>query len=115
MDSSKQLGKLERAAELGGGENRLRRQHEAGKLTARERVDLLFDQRTFEEVDKLVTHRCRDFGMDEQIIPGDGVVAGVGRVEGRPVYAFAQDFTVFGGSLSETNAAKIVKIMDLAM
>jgi propionyl-CoA carboxylase beta chain len=115
MDSSKQLEKLERAAELGGGEHRLRRQHEAGKLTARERIELLFDPGTFEEVDKLVTHRCRDFGMDEQVIPGDGVVAGVGRVEGRPVYAFAQDFTVFGGSLSETNAAKIVKIMDLAM
>jgi propionyl-CoA carboxylase beta chain len=115
MDSSKQLEKLERAAELGGGEDRLRRQHEAGKLTARERIDLLFDPGTFEEVDKLVTHRCRDFGMDAQVVPGDGVVAGVGRVEGRPVYAFAQDFTVFGGSLSETNAAKIVKIMDLAM
>jgi len=115
MDSSKQLEKLERAAELGGGEDRLRRQHEAGKLTARERIDLLFDPGTFEEVDKLVTHRCRDFGMEAQIVPGDGVVAGVGRVEGRPVYAFAQDFTVFGGSLSETNAAKIVKIMDLAM
>ena len=115
MDWSKQLEKLERAAELGGGEHRLSRQHDAGKLTARERVDLLFDPGTFEEVDKLVTHRCRDFGMEEQIVPGDGVVAGVGRVEGRPVYAFAQDFTVFGGSLSETNAAKIVKIMDLAM
>jgi len=115
MDSSKQLEKLERAAELGGGEDRHRRQHEAGKLTARERIDLLFDPGTFEEVDKLVTHRCRDFGMEAQIVPGDGVVAGVGRVEGRPVYAFAQDFTVFGGSLSETNAAKIVKIMDLAM
>ena len=111
----KQLEKLERAAELGGGEDRLRRQHEAGKLTARERIDLLFDPGTFEEVDKLVTHRCRDFGMEAQVVPGDGVVAGVGRVEGRPVYAFAQDFTVFGGSLSETNAAKIVKIMDLAM
>ena len=115
MDSSKQLEKLERAAELGGGEDRLRRQHEAGKLTARERIDLLFDPGTFEEVDKLVIHRCRDFGMEAQVVPGDGVVAGVGRVEGRPVYAFAQDFTVFGGSLSETNAAKIVKIMDLAM
>ena len=109
------LGDLERRAELGGGEERLRRQHEAGKLSARERIDLLFDPGTFDEVDKLVTHRCRDFGMDEQIVPGDGVVAGVGRVDGRPVYAFAQDFTVFGGSLSETNAAKIVKIMDLAM
>ncbi len=106
---------LERRAELGGGEERLRRQHDAGKLTARERIDLLFDAGTFQEVDKLVTHRCRDFGMEEQIVPGDGVVAGHGRVDGRPVYAFAQDFTVFGGSLSETNAAKIVKIMDLAM
>ncbi len=112
---SDHLESLERGAELGGGEERLRRQHEAGKLTARERIDRLYDAGTFQEVDKLVTHRCRDFGMDEQIIPGDGVVAGVGRVEGRTVYAFAQDFTVFGGSLSETNAAKIVKIMDLAM
>jgi propionyl-CoA carboxylase beta chain len=109
------LEALERRAALGGGEERLRRQHEAGKLTARERIDLLFDPGTFSEVDKLVEHRCRDFGMDEQVIPGDGVVAGHGRVEGRLVYAFAQDFTVFGGSLSETNAAKIVKIMDLAM
>src|SRR5580765_6047925 len=115
MDTLKYLEELERQAELGGGEDRLRRQHEAGKLTARERIDLLFDPGSFEEVDKLVTHRCRDFGMDEQIIPGDGVVSGVGRVEGRTVYAFAQDFTVFGGSLSETNAAKIVKIMDLAV
>ena len=115
MNTLKYLEDLERRAEVGGGEERLRRQREDGKLTARERVDLLFDPGTFEEVDKLVTHRCRDFGMDEQIVPGDGVVAGVGRVDGRPVYAFAQDFTVFGGSLSETNAAKIVKIMDLAM
>jgi propionyl-CoA carboxylase beta chain len=109
------LDNLERRAELGGGEDRRLRQHAAGKLTARERIDLLFDPGTFEEVDKLVTHRCRDFGMDEQIVPGDGVVAGHGLVDGRQVFAFAQDFTVFGGSLSETNAAKIVKIMDLAM
>jgi propionyl-CoA carboxylase beta chain len=109
------LERLERRAELGGGEERLQRQHAAGKLSARERIDLLFDPGTFDEVDKLVTHRCRDFGMDDQVIPGDGVVAGAGRVDGRTVYAFAQDFTVFGGSLSETNAAKIVKIMDLAM
>ena len=115
MDALKYLEELEQRAELGGGEARLLRQHEAGKLTARERVDLLFDPGSFQEIDKLVTHRCRDFGMDEQIVPGDGVVAGQGRVDGRPVYAFAQDFTVFGGSLSETNAAKIVKIMDLAM
>jgi propionyl-CoA carboxylase beta chain len=109
------LADLERRAELGGGAERQERQHRGGKLTARERVDLLFDPGTFEEVDKLVTHRCRDFGMDEQIIPGDGVIAGHGLIGGRQVFAFAQDFTVFGGSLSETNAAKIVKIMDLAM
>jgi propionyl-CoA carboxylase beta chain len=115
VDTLKYLEDLERRAELGGGEDRLRKQHDAGKLTARERIEFLYDPGSFEEVDKLVTHRCRDFGMDEQIVPGDGVVAGVGRVDGRPVYAFAQDFTVFGGSLSETNAAKIVKIMDLAL
>jgi propionyl-CoA carboxylase beta chain len=115
MDPLTDLEELERRAAAGGGEERLRRQHEAGKLSARERIELLFDPGTFEEVDKLVTHRCIDFGMDEQIVPGDGVVAGAGRVDGRSVYAFAQDFTVFGGSLSETNAAKIVKIMDLAM
>ncbi len=106
---------LDRRAELGGGEERLRRQRESGKLTARERIELLFDPATFEEIDKFVTHRCLDFGMAEQVVPGDGVVAGSGRVNGRLAYAFAQDFTVFGGSLSETNAAKIVKIMDLAM
>jgi propionyl-CoA carboxylase beta chain len=109
------LQQLERQAELGGGEERRQRQHAAGKLTARERIDFLFDPGTFEEIDKLVTHRCRDFGMDRQVVPGDGVVAGHGRIDGRQVYAFAQDFTVFGGSLSETNAAKIVKIMDMAM
>ena len=109
------LADLERRAELGGGADRLERQHAAGKLTARERIDQLFDPGTFEEVDKLVTHRCRDFGMADQVVPGDGVVAGHGRVDGRQVFAFAQDFTVFGGSLSETNAAKIVKIMDLAV
>ena len=115
MKPSHVLEDLERRAELGGGEARIKRQHEAGKLTARERIELLFDPGSFEEMDKLVTHRCRDFGMDEQIVPGDGVVTGHGRIDGRPVFAFAQDFTVFGGSLSETNAAKIVKVMDLAM
>src|SRR6188768_715772 len=115
MDPIKHLDDLERRAELGGGEDRLKKQHDAGKLTARERIDLLFDPGSFEETDKLVMHRCRDFGMEESMIPGDGVVTGVGRIDGRPVYAFAQDFTVFGGSLSETNAAKIVKIMDLAI
>jgi propionyl-CoA carboxylase beta chain len=109
------LRDLEQRAELGGGEERLRRQRENGRLTARERIDLLFDPGTFEEIDRFVTHRCRDFGMADQLVLGDGVVAGHGRVNGRVVYAFAQDFTVFGGSLSETNAAKIVKIMDLAL
>jgi propionyl-CoA carboxylase beta chain len=118
MNPIEKLHELERRAELGGGEERLRKQHSQGKLTARERMEQLFDPGTFEEVDKLVTHRCTDFGMDQQIVPGDGVVAGVaapGRAQGRVVYAFAQDFTVFGGSLSETNAAKIVKIMDIAV
>src|SRR6188472_981994 len=115
MNPHDHLADLERRAELGGGEERLRRQRDAGKLTARERIDLLFDPGTFEEIDKLVTHRCRDFGMGADLVPGDGVIAGCGRVDGRPVYGFAQDFTVFGGSLSETNAAKIVKIMDLAV
>ena len=115
MDKNATLADYERRAEEGGGAGRRQRQHDAGKLTARERIDLFFDPGTFVEVDKLVTHRCRDFGMEQQLIPGDGVVAGHGVVDGRPVYAFAQDFTVFGGSLSETNAAKICKIMDLAM
>jgi propionyl-CoA carboxylase beta chain len=114
-DPQHTLTDLERRAELGGGTERLQRQRAAGKLTARERLELLFDSGTFEEIDKLVTHRCLDFGMADQVIPGDGVIAGHGRIDGRVVYAFAQDFTVFGGSLSETNAAKIVKIMDLAI
>ncbi|MBA3272008.1 MAG: methylmalonyl-CoA carboxyltransferase [Acidobacteria bacterium] len=115
MNPIEKLHDLERRAELGGGEDRLRKQVEQGKLTARERIELLFDPGTFEEVDKLVTHRCTDFGMADDVIPGDGVVTGHGRVNGRVVYAFAQDFTVFGGSLSETNAAKIAKTMDMAM
>jgi propionyl-CoA carboxylase beta chain len=115
MNPIDKLKDLERRADLGGGEERLAKQHEQGKLTARERMEQLFDPGTFEEVDKLVVHRCRDFGMEKQVIPGDGVVTGHGRVNGRVVYAFAQDFTVFGGSLSETNAAKIVKIMDMAL
>ena len=115
MNSKEFLSDLERRAGQGGGEERLRRQRDAGKLTARERIDLLFDPGSFEEIDRFVTHRCRDFGMADQVVPGDGVVCGHGRVNGRLTYAFAQDFTVFGGSLSETNAAKIVKIMDLAI
>jgi len=104
-----------RRAEEGGGPERRERQHREGKLTARERVELLLDEGSFEELDQLVEHRCLDFGMADQRIPGDGVVSGYGRVEGRLVYVFAQDFTVFGGSLSETNARKICKIMDLAV
>jgi propionyl-CoA carboxylase beta chain len=110
-----ELKRRERLAEQGGGRERIDRQHEAGKLTARERIDILLDRGSFEEIDKLVMHRCRDFGMDARRIPGDGVVTGFGKVEGRPVYLFAQDFTVFGGSLSEAYASKICKVMDLAL
>ena len=104
-----------RRAEEGGGAERRERQHAEGKLTARERVALLLDEGSFEELDKLVEHRCLDFGMAEQKVPGDGVVSGLGKIDGRFVAVFAQDFTVFGGSLSETNAQKICKVMDLAM
>ncbi|MBL8216333.1 MAG: acyl-CoA carboxylase subunit beta [Bryobacterales bacterium] len=103
------------AAEEGGGADRRKKQHEEGKLAARERIELLLDEGTFEELDKLVRHRCRDFGMEDQIIEGDGFITGYGLLHGRPAYVFAQDFTVFGGSLSETNAKKICKIMDLAL
>lgn len=103
------------AAEAGGGMDRVARQHADGKMTARERVEFLLDEGTFEEFDKLVTHRCQDFGMEAQQIPGDGFVTGHGLIDGREVFVFAQDFTVFGGSLSETNAQKVCKIMDMAM
>jgi propionyl-CoA carboxylase beta chain len=102
-------------AEEGGGAERRERERKAGKLSARERIDFLLDEGTFEETDKFVTHRATDFGMAEQRVPGDGFITGYGRVNGRVVFVFAQDFTVFGGSLSEANAAKIVKIMDMAM
>jgi len=102
-------------AEQGGGPERLAKQHSAGKLTARERIEFLLDEGSFEEFDKLVVHRSRDFGLDKQLYPGDGVVTGHGLIDGRKVFVFAQDFTVFGGSLSETHAAKICKVMDLAM
>ena len=113
-DNRKRLEELNRAAEIGGGERRIQRQHESGKLTARERIDLFLDPGTFVELDKFVTHTCTDFGMTENKIPGDGVVTGYGKVDGRNVYVFAQDFTVFGGSLSAAYAAKICKVMDLA-
>ena len=115
LDRLEELRRRHAAAEAGGGEERRARQHNEGKLSARERIDLLLDEGTFEETDKLVRHRSHDFGMEEQIVEGDGFVTGWGLVHGRLVYVFAQDFTVFGGSLSETNARKIVKIMDLAL
>src|SRR6202034_56509 len=113
-DKIAELKKRDQLAEEGGGAKRQERQHNEGKMSARERIEFLLDEGTFEETDKLVTHRCNDFGMAEQKIYGDGFITGYGRIEGRLVYVLAQDFTVFGGSLSETNAAKIVKIMDLA-
>jgi len=115
MSVIKRLAELERQAEQGGGEARVARQHSAGKLTARERLDLLLDPGSFHEMDKLVVHQCRDFGMEDQRIAGDGVVTGWGKIDGRKIFVFAQDFTVFGGSLSGAHAAKICKIMDLAM
>src|SRR5438046_6839147 len=110
-----ELRRRNRAAELGGGEERIRRQNKAGKKTGRERLDLLLDPGAFTEIDKFVVHQSYDFGMDKQKFPGDGVVTGSGRIHGRPVFVFAQDFTVFGGSLAEAYARKICKIMDLAM
>ena len=115
MNRLEELRRRHAAAEQGGGPERRERQHREGKLAARERVELLLDEGTFEEIDKLIEHRCRDFGMDRQIVPGDGLVTGYGLINGRPAYVFAQDFTVFGGSLSETNAIKICKVMDLAL
>ncbi len=114
-DKLKLLKEKNSAAEAGGGADRVARQHADGKMTARERVEFLLDDGSFEEFDKLVTHRCQDFGMESQLIPGDGFVTGHGLIDGREVFVFAQDFTVFGGSLSETNAQKVCKIMDMAM
>ncbi len=118
MDISNKLKELEalrRRAEDGGGAERRKKQHDASKLTARERIHFLLDENSFEEVDEFVEHRCTDFGMETQRVPGDGVVTGYGRIDGRLVFLFAQDFTIFGGSLSETYAEKICKIMDMAM
>lgn len=109
------LSALEQRAELGGGQDRIDKHHKQGKLTARERIELLLDPGSFVELDKLVVHRCTDFGMAEQKVPGDGVVTGHGLIDGRVVFVFAQDFTVFGGSLSGAYAQKICKVMDLAM
>ncbi len=110
-----ELHDLKAASKLGGGPRRIEAQHKKGKLTAHERLDLLLDPGTFNELDTFVTHRITDFGLDQQQIPGDGVVTGYGQIDGRLVYVFSQDFTVFGGSLSEAHAEKICKIMDLAM
>ncbi|MFW6086554.1 MAG: acyl-CoA carboxylase subunit beta [Myxococcota bacterium] len=109
------LESLNKRALEAGGAKRVKRQHDAGKLTARERIELLLDPGTFVEMDRLVVHRCQDFGMEQQKIPGDGVVTGYGRIDGRQMFVFAQDFTVFGGSLSAAFAEKICKVMDLAM
>ncbi len=114
-DILRQLEEKRAAARLGGGERRVAQQHARGRLTARERLELLFDPGSFEEWDLFVEHRSHDFGMDEQKIPGDGVVTGHGTVNGRLIFAFSQDFTVFGGALSEAHAEKICKIMDKAM
>ena len=102
-------------AQLGGGETRIASQHKKGKLTARERLHFLLDEGSFEEIGMFVTHRSSEFGLDKEKYLGDGVVTGYGRIDGRLVYVFAQDFTVFGGSLSESHAEKICRIMDLAM
>jgi propionyl-CoA carboxylase beta chain len=114
-ENFKKLARKNEAALQGGGAERIRRQHDAGKMTARERIEFLLDDGSFEEFDRFKKHRCLDFQMQDQQYPGDGVIAGHGLIEGRKVFVFAQDFTVFGGSLSETNAEKICKVMDMAM
>ncbi|MDO7717605.1 MAG: methylmalonyl-CoA carboxyltransferase, partial [Burkholderiaceae bacterium] len=107
-----QLERKREEARLGGGEKRIAAQHGKGKLTARERLEVLLDEGTFEEWDMFVEHRCTDFGMEENKIPGDGVVTGYGMINGRLVFVYSQDFTVFGGALSEAHAEKICKVMD---
>ncbi|HZM89156.1 MAG TPA: carboxyl transferase domain-containing protein, partial [Blastocatellia bacterium] len=114
-DGLQKLDAKNAAAFEGGGSERIERHHASGKMTARERVEFLLDDGTFEEFDRFKKHRSLDFGMENQQYPGDGVVAGHGLIDGRRVFVFAQDFTVFGGSLSETNAEKICKVMDMAM
>ncbi|NNG07370.1 MAG: methylmalonyl-CoA carboxyltransferase, partial [Desulfobacteraceae bacterium] len=118
MDIAEKIKELERRnteAELGGGQERIDKQHAKGKMTARERIDYLLDTGSFQEIDKFVVHRCHDFGMDRKKIPGDGVVTGYGTINGRKAFLFSQDFTVFGGSLSGPFGEKVCKIMDLAL
>lgn len=114
-EAQKKLVELNKAANLGGGEERIKRQHEGGKMTARERIDVLLDKGTFAEVDKFVVHQCTNFGMDKKKIAGDGIIAGYGKIAGRLVFVYAYDFTVFGGSLGRTAADKIVKIQKMAL
>ncbi|HON20541.1 MAG TPA: carboxyl transferase domain-containing protein, partial [Bacteroidales bacterium] len=115
QDKIKELLELRVQARLGGGEKRIEKQHQQGKKTARERINMLLDEGSFEEFDMFVTHRCTNFDLDKESYLGDGVVTGYGSVDGRLVYVYAQDFTTFGGSLSETHAAKICKVLDKAM
>lgn len=115
MNAFEKLESLRQKAKLGGGEKRILSQHAKGKLTARERVEILLDENSFEEIGMFVEHRCTDFKMESDKYLGDGVVTGNGTIDGRLIYVFSQDFTVFGGSLSETHAEKICKIMDLAI
>ncbi len=118
MNIEEKIEELERRnleAELGGGQERIDKQHAKGKMTARERVNYLLDRDSFQEIDKFVVHRCHDFGLDRKKIPGDGVVTGYGTLNGRTVFLFSQDFTVFGGSLSGSFGEKVCKVMDLAL
>ena len=115
QEKIKQLIELRKTAQLGGGEKAIAKQHEKGKYTARERINMLLDEGSFEEMDAFVKHRCVNFGMEKKQFLGDGVVTGCGTIDGRLVYIFAQDFTVNAGSLSETMSLKICKIMDMAM
>ena len=115
QDIIRQLEEKRAGARAGGGERRIAAQHRKGKLAARERLEILLDEDSFEEWDMFVEHRCTDFGMADSKIPGDGVVTGFGTINGRLVFVFSQDFTVFGGSLSESHAEKICKIMDKAV
>ena len=119
MDSSRErledLRRRKARSEAGGGQQRVDAQHKKGKMTARERLEYMLDEGSFQEIDALVEHRCKDFEMDKNVIPGDGVICGHGTVDGRPIYCFAQDFTVYGGSLGEMHGLKICKVLDMAL